>query len=178
MAKPGDSVFVTGYLGESGYGFKLLQLGDYQHHNHFIKQHIRPRPRLDFVNTTATIDRICLNDVSDGLSSELNEIADASNVSMLINWEDIPVHPDMTYLEGFELEKLLLSTGEDFQLVGTCSQNDLKQIQINCQHAGIKVSKIGKVLDNNHDPTVYINKNGTKSRLDSQGYQHGKCKGD
>ncbi|MGP4073721.1 thiamine-phosphate kinase [Piscibacillus sp. B03] len=178
-AQPNDVVFVTGYLGESGYGFQLIKKGKYEDDSRFIKQHIRPKPRLDFAQVIKTIKRVSLNDVSDGISSELNEIAEASNVSIVTDWNSIPIHPEMKHLKDEELEKLTLSTGEDFQLVGTCSEEAWNNIKSICSEQEIKVTKIGEVLPfNKQESSVYIIKNGKRKKLDSEGYQHGKYKGD
>ncbi|SEQ44249.1 thiamine-phosphate kinase [Piscibacillus halophilus] len=178
-AQPNDIVFVTGYLGESGYGYQLIQDGYDESNRYFHQRHKRPEPRIDFVEVNQSIQRLCLNDVSDGISSELNEIVQASGVSILINWDRLPIHPSMIELEHKRLEKLVLSTGEDFELVGTCSRSDWEHVQTNCKNNGINVTKIGEVLAYKHQkPTVYIEKNHVKKRLNQSGYQHGNDKGD
>jgi thiamine-monophosphate kinase len=178
-AKPKDVVFVTGYLGESGYGFQLIKSDQLETGSRFINQHIRPIPRLDFAHAIKAIKRVSLNDVSDGISSELNEIAEASHVSIVIDWNDIPIHPDIAHLNDQQLEKLALSTGEDFQLVGTCSEESWNNIKTMCSDQKIKVTKIGEVLPfTKQQPSVYITKNGKRRKLNSDGYQHGKYKGD
>ncbi|WP_194840952.1 thiamine-phosphate kinase [Filobacillus milosensis] len=172
-ARLNDIVFVTGNLGESGYGLKLLQ-SNVEHH-YFNQKHIRPSPRIDFVDATTNVKRMCLNDISDGLSSELYEIAEASKVSIAIDWAEVPFHDEMASLDHTELRKLTLSSGEDFELVGTCSDEDWNKIREVCDQHQIKVTQIGQVIDDmTTQPTVYINEYGKRKRLNREGYKHGK----
>ncbi|RPF57050.1 thiamine-phosphate kinase [Aquisalibacillus elongatus] len=172
-AQIGDIVFTTGYLGEAGYGLSLLDSHKHDKLNYFVQRHIRPQPRVDFVRVTTNVNRICLNDVSDGISSELNEIANASNVSIEIDWDKVPIHKDMNHLEHSRLKQLALSAGEDFELVGTCSKGDWKLVRSLCEKDDIKVTEIGKVINRGEEPSVYLNEFGEKLSLDQSGYQHG-----
>ncbi|GEL76651.1 thiamine-phosphate kinase [Tenuibacillus multivorans] len=174
-AKENDIVFVTGRLGEAAYGFKYIQDGIASKDNYFINRHIRPIPRIDFAEETNDIKRICLNDVSDGIASELNEIAEESNVTIEIDWSNIPIHHEMKDLDKATLKQFSLSSGEDFELVGTCSQDDWERIQKKCESKGIAVTHIGHVLNNDQNQAKVILKD-EKSRLvlNRDGYQHGK----
>ena len=63
-----------------------------------------------------------MNDISDGLSSELNEIAKASQVTMYIDESKLPIHPEVhAYCESHHMSPYfpMWTGGEDFQLVGT-----------------------------------------------------------
>lgn len=175
LAQAGDVVFVTGNLGEVGYGLHLIHHQKFDPENYFIKKHIRPVPRMDFVEKTKDIKRICLNDVSDGISSELNEIAESSNVLIEIDWSSIPIHEDMQSVEKDLLKRFALSSGEDFELVGTCSPNDWKIINKTCVSQNLKVTKIGDVFPSkNNQSEVYIKDGMQKIKLGREGYQHGK----
>src|SRR5699024_6271981 len=91
-AKVDDIVFVTGTLGDSGAGLDIL-LGELKIENEkfYINRHRKPEPRVTFIQALKEINRLCLNDISDGISSELNEIAKASKVSIIIDDELVPV---------------------------------------------------------------------------------------
>ena len=122
-AQTNDIVFVTGNLGEAAYGYDLLQ-SNFLLENYFTNRHKRPIPRIDFVELTDSVIRMSLNDLSDGLASELNEIAEASQATIVIHWDDLPIHSKMTNIEIEQLKKYVLSSGEDFELVGTCSPTE------------------------------------------------------
>lgn len=104
-AQTNDIVFVTGNLGEAAYGYDLLQ-SNFLLENYFTNRHKRPIPRIDFVELTDSVIRMSLNDLSDGLASELNEIAEASQATIVIHWDDLPIHSKMTNIEIEQLKSM------------------------------------------------------------------------
>ena len=111
-----------------------------------------------------------MNDISDGLGSELNEIATASNVSIVFEEQAIPLHE-----ETYELAKHLqtnpvdyaLYGGEDFQLVFTAPKvhyfRNLEKL------AGITL--IGEVLSG--PPRVQmVTSDKTIKTVEAKGYNH------
>lgn len=60
--------------------------------------------------------------MSDGLASELNEIANASKVRLRVNLSKVPLHPStrrIARLAGIDELDFALYGGEDYELVGT-----------------------------------------------------------
>lgn len=169
-AKVDDIVFVTGTLGDAGIGLDIL-LNDLKINNqsYFINRHQVPEPRVTFAQLLNKIDRLSLNDISDGLSSELNEIAKASNVSIMINDKDIPVNKELKKLSDNQQIKYKYSSGEDFELVGTTSKKNWNQIKQAAKKAGILVTKIGQVVTSTNERVFVDNYN---QILKSNGYIH------
>src|SRR5699024_7599821 len=90
-ARPGDIVFVTGTLGDSQAGFHILTNNQQSESNsYFIKKHRMPTPQIEFANALGGINRLSLNDISDGLANEAREIAEASKVTINLLDEAIP----------------------------------------------------------------------------------------
>ncbi|MGM8216727.1 thiamine-phosphate kinase [Bacillaceae bacterium W0354] len=174
-AQSGDIIFCTGFLGESAYGYHLLKSEqNLCKDTYFTNRHVRPKPRLDFTQATTHIDRICLNDISDGIASELYEIAIASNMDLTIDWDLIPINDNMKHLSTKQLKEMVLFSGEDFELVGTCSKEDWIKIKKDCKKRNIRVTKIGEVHSNtNPKPTVKIIVEGQLTVLEQRGYRHG-----
>src|SRR5699024_2548119 len=80
-AKPHDIVFVTGTLGASRAGLELLLTEkNIDANEELIKIHQLPSPRVGFATSLQRINRVSLNDISDGIANELNEIARASQM--------------------------------------------------------------------------------------------------
>ena len=169
-AKVDDIVFVTGTLGDAGIGLDIL-LNDLKINNqsYFINRHQVPEPRVTFTQLLNKIDRLSLNDISDGLSSELNEIAKASNISIMINDKDIPVNKELKKLSDNQQIKYKYSSGEDFELVGTTSKKNWNQIKQAAKKAGILVTKIGQVVTSTNEQVFVDNYN---QILKSNGYIH------
>jgi thiamine-monophosphate kinase len=71
-----------------------------------------------------------LIDISDGLSTELNHISEASNVGFQIDLDKIPKHP-LVLKAAKVLKKdpldLILNGGEDYELLGTLSEKAFKK---------------------------------------------------
>lgn len=169
-----DVVFCTGYLGKSAYGLELIKNNQIDKTSEFIQSHIRPNPRCDFVKITSNIKRICLNDISDGIASELYEIAEASDVDIEIDWDELPINHQMKQLNQHQLMEYVLYSGEDFELVGTCSAVDWIQIEKICLNNNINISKIGKVRrKKDAKPNVTININEKLQTLERKGFRHG-----
>jgi thiamine-monophosphate kinase len=119
-ARKGDLIGVTGLLGESAYGLKLLKecrkgRGD----GPFLERYRRPRPPL--AEWQELVKRDIPNsmmDVSDGLLMDLERMMQESGRRARIDVEHVPV-PRRLRQAG--LTYLALSGGEDYQLLFTFS---------------------------------------------------------
>ena len=89
-----------------------------------------------------------MNDVSDGLSSEINEIAKASHVEIELFRGKIPISEEAGKL-GARLSKdpldWALTGGEDYELIGTISEENLQKLD-----PLLPVSVIGRVTAGRH----------------------------
>ena len=169
QAKKDDVVFVTGTLGDSAVGFQVLTNKlKINNERYFIRRHRKPEPQVKFSQAIKPLDRVCLNDISDGISNELNEIAKASKVSIMIEDELIPVRKELKSLDQYLVEKLKYTGGEDFELVGTTSEENWDKIKEIAKNINIQVTKIGKVTPGK-PYNVYLNKNKV---LKNKGYIH------
>ncbi|RCW62201.1 thiamine-phosphate kinase [Saliterribacillus persicus] len=174
-AMEGDFVFVTGTLGDAAAGLHLLLEDSTQHegYEYFTKRHQQPMPRVQFINEAASITRIALNDVSDGIANELNEIAEASTVQINIDYERLPKHKAMNHFSSALQEEWLLSGGEDFELVGTVAEKDWEYLQEAANKTNTPLAKIGEVISSNNSPfRVQLYKNGKYQLLEKSGYTH------
>ncbi|MBO8157251.1 MAG: thiamine-phosphate kinase [Bacillaceae bacterium] len=174
-AKEGDIVFVTGTLGDSALGYDLLTGDKYsiEDQDYFIQRHRMPQPRVSFSRQLKELDRLCFNDISDGISSEANEIAEASQVDVHIDYESLPVHPKMKTLPKKKQAKLVLSGGEDFELIGTVSEKDWPAVLMASKITNTNVAKIGYVRNKeSKKPKVCLHEKGKIRVLKKEGYNH------
>ncbi|MGO9457045.1 MAG: thiamine-phosphate kinase [Acidimicrobiales bacterium] len=105
-ASAGDVLVVTGPLGGSAAGLRLLRSG--RGDGPLVEAHRRPRPRLAEGRFAAEAGATAMIDVSDGLALDLHRLADASGVGFLL--DAVPVAP------GARLDEAL-GGGEDYELV-------------------------------------------------------------
>ena len=106
-ASPGDEVWVTGPLGGSAAGLRVLRAGG-DPAGALARSHARPVPRLTEGRAAARAGATAMIDVSDGLAADLGHIAAASGVG--ISLHEIPAAEGATRQEA-------LCGGEDFELV-------------------------------------------------------------
>ncbi|ASN07075.1 thiamine-phosphate kinase [Virgibacillus necropolis] len=171
-AREDDIVFVTGTLGDSQAGFHILNNpGKYSDAFYYIDKHRMPIPQVEFAQQLEVIDRVALNDISDGIGNEASEIAEASNVSLYLYEEKLPTSESYKQFPLELQEKWKLFGGEDFELVGTVSKDNWDLVQDTAKEIGIHVTEIGYVSHyrNNH---VYLHKDNQLVPLKKDGYNH------
>jgi thiamine-monophosphate kinase len=106
-ASPGDRLVVTGPLGASAAGLRLLRAG-LSDPASAVAAHRRPRARLAEGAEARRAGATAMIDVSDGLGIDVHRLAEASGVGIAL--DDVPVADGATEDEA-------LSGGEDFELV-------------------------------------------------------------
>jgi thiamine-monophosphate kinase len=118
-AEPGDRLFVTGPLGGSAAGFRLLRQRLHDRPpggqelppsalDRLVLAHRRPRARLDEGEVARLAGASAAIDISDGLASDIGHLARSSGVG--ISLDAVPV------IEG-ATEEEALHGGEDYELV-------------------------------------------------------------
>lgn len=170
-AKPGDLVFVTGTLGDSAAGLAAIMKGIGRNYPLITARHQRPRPQISKGMWLRKAGATSLNDISDGLSREANEIAYASGIAMDILEDAIPLSWESQCL-GKELGQNPLdwawNGGEDYQLVGTISHENYKKIK-----SSSSMTIIGKVRESSSNEVgVYVMRNHVFVKVNPHGYDH------
>ncbi|MBP2625765.1 MAG: thiamine-monophosphate kinase [Firmicutes bacterium] len=174
-ARVGELVVVTGTLGDSGCGLDLLMQGDWQIYSFassLVSRHLVPKPQVLQGQMLATLGSTSMNDISDGLASEVNEIAHASNVGMRIYSSLIPLSPELqeaALLFGKTAVHYALYGGEDYQLVFTIAPEKFKvlaQVDI-----GTPLTVIGEVTERS-EGILLVAEDGRTSVLEAKGYNH------
>ena len=95
---PGDVIAVTGNLGSSAAGLRILS-GDFPTsaavHKSIIETHLRPSPRIKEGITLASNGIRAAMDISDGLLVDLHKLCDSSGVGAMIYANKIPVSREL-----------------------------------------------------------------------------------
>jgi len=109
-ARPGDRLVLTGPLGGSAAGLRLLRDGSDGQGGAgaLIDAHRRPRARLVEGRLARVAGAAAMIDVSDGFSLDMHRLADASGVGFVL--EAVPAAPGATTEEA-------IGGGEDYELV-------------------------------------------------------------
>ena len=119
-ARPGDLVAVSGHVGSSGGGLKLmLESPNYAGGaaDYLREAHRRPRPAVPQGLMLSEAHITTAMDVSDGLADDLGKLCTASGVAARIQADDIPVHPMLRQVFPDHCLELALGGGEDYVLL-------------------------------------------------------------
>lgn len=176
-AKPGDLIFVTGRLGLAAIGLQLLQRG-YRyaadlavHLQQPILAHLQPTPRLEVGQALAERQLAsALIDISDGLSTDLFHICQASGVGAVVYAEKVPTTLVPEELNTTELENAL-NGGEDYELLFTVVKENVEQVEsLRDQFSDLPITLIGEIID--EPGRMYLERAGERRPLLPRGHDH------
>jgi thiamine-monophosphate kinase len=165
-ARKGDVVAVTGELGLAAVGLDVLLSHGESVDERAVDALLTPEPRVN-EGVYLAENHLCSAsmDISDGLASSLHQLARASGVGIEIHYDALPVPQSIRdYARSDEeLERFVLYTGGDFQLLLTMSEESFKK-------AGkvIDIKRIGTVVGKG----VCIRTDGSLRELKDSGYSH------
>jgi thiamine-monophosphate kinase len=175
-AQPGDVIFVTGRLGGSSAGLEtLMQQSAISPTGQaaLVAKHQRPEPRVSAGQFFAEVGVHALNDISDGLASELNEIAAQSQVRCVIEAARIPLQPEVKeQARSRQTDPLsyALYGGEDYELVGAVPARTFAVLLANAQLLRVPITQIGRCETG--DGVVMRHVDGRLEVIEPKGYNH------
>jgi thiamine-monophosphate kinase len=174
-AKVGDLILVTGTLGNSSAGLDVLTYGvkdSYEFAGKLVEAHLTPHPQVQVARELGFYGASSMDDISDGLASEANEIAIASKVGMKIYAEKIPLLAELRQAAAAFNKSALeyaLYGGEDFQLLFTLPPERFSTLPATLAAVGLTV--IGEVVDAAVG-VVLVSECGRITGLEPKGYNH------
>ena len=145
-AQVNDLICVTGDLGGAYMGLQVLEREKQVYlanpemqpeligKDYIVQRQLRPEARMDVIKSLKAlgIKPTSMIDVSDGLASEILHICKESGLGAYIYEDKLPIDP-MTYetAREFDLDPLtvMLSGGEDYELLFTIAQADYEKIR-------------------------------------------------
>ena len=173
-ARPGDSLFVTGELGASAIGLELLRRVPRQARRYprLAGRHLRPKPRNRMGGWLAANGcASALIDVSDGLSTDLHHLCQASRVGAVVDSDRIPL-PKVSPKVGSWVERPLLdyglNGGEDYELLFTVPPGSRDRVPKRLD--GLEIHEIGCIVD--EPGACWIREQGRLSPLSPSGFDH------
>ena len=175
-ARPGDAVGVTGYLGSSGGGLRLMldgaeETGDDA--GFLRKAHRRPLPAVEQGQLLAGAGIRTAMDVSDGLADDLGKLCSASGVAARVRASAVPTHPSLRRRFPKDYLALALGGGEDYVLLFTGAP-DVVETLVSALGEGSAV--IGSVeemgADGEPGRVLVVDDEGEEVSLDERGWDH------
>ncbi|HKE60646.1 MAG TPA: thiamine-phosphate kinase [Pyrinomonadaceae bacterium] len=182
-AKPGDLIFVTGTLGGAAGGLRLIERGAHvadqnltpsetDSLDHLLLRQLRPEPRVGW-GLVLGQERLtaALIDISDGLSSDLNHLCEASGVGAYLEASRIPIDTDVADLCGrraLDPLQLALNGGEDFELLFTVRPELAAKLPRKVD--GVPITQIGEIKERSLG--IKISEGTRVWELKPGGYEH------
>ena len=174
-AKLHDDIYVTGNLGDSFVGLKILQnkiKTSKKFKSYFIKKYFEPEIQIKLTKELLKFANSSI-DISDGLIDDLEKMINKQKLSYKIWEEQIPISKNLhSYLKKTDLKKSnFISNGDDYQILFTASADKSRIIKSISKKLRIKISRIGKITLNNKKSS-FISQKGEHLLLKNSGYKH------
>ncbi|MCA9750985.1 MAG: thiamine-phosphate kinase [Gemmatimonadetes bacterium] len=195
-AEPGDLLVVSGVLGGSEIGRRLLagQIRESMPDRLRVeaeRAHRAPLPRFDVVRLLHSLERrevdveaaeetvqsvrpTAAMDISDGLGIDLLRLCEASHVGCRIDARSLPVHPALHRIARLEKRRVadaVLASGEDFELLFTIAPEHEELLFGAARKASISLTTIG-TIEEIRDGTTIVRESGDEETLTPVGWDH------
>lgn len=183
-AKTGDYLCVTGHLGASHAGLKVLQREkkrfrgskgefrpDLEPYTAAIGKHLMPRPRLDISGLLAEAVKVnSMIDISDGLASEVHHLCAASGVGAAVYEHNLPIEEITSRIAGEFSETpadYALFGGEEYELLFALGEKEYEKLEPLTSDVTVigRINEAGKGIE-------LIRENGDHEALPFSGWNH------
>ena len=170
-ARVGDLVAVTGHVGSSAAGLRMMAEGrdlDAETAAHLRDAHLRPEPRLAEGQALARHGAHAAIDVSDGLLDDLGKLCRASGVGAVVRVDSLPADRFLRSAYPDDWPSLALAGGEDYELLAAATADTLEKVG---QEGGAPISIIGEIVPRD-DGVRVVDENGEPVTIDTGGWDH------
>ena len=157
-ARGGDTVFVSGTIGDAAAGLKLLEE---RRNDHVLAQRfLRPTARVALGRRLGGHAGGVI-DLSDGLVGDLRKMLDASGVGAEIDIDKLPLSRALREHCGDAAADFALTGGDDYELCFTADANAVADVD--------GITAIGRIVDGND---LVCRRGGEIVEIDDSGYRH------
>ena len=171
-AAPGEVVAVTGTVGSSAAGLKLLQNGSGRDGplRGLMDAHLRPQPRLEEGRALVKAGISAALDISDGLVADLTKLCEASAVGAEVDATSVPVDPAIKLAFPDDWLELALGGGEDYELLFTARPEAVERLAM---EVDVPVTILGKTVAG--EGVTVFDGSGAPLSLELTGWDHFKA---
>lgn len=185
-ARVGDLLCVTGHLGASHAGLKILlrEKGKFLSHTDpedfkpnlepyklALEKYLMPKPRLDIAKILVENAKVhALIDISDGLASEVHRLCEGSDVGAEVWEHNLPIEFQTQEIASEFKQSptdYALYGGEEYELLFTMSDEEFSKLE----QLTSDVSIVGRIAGKNKG-IEYVRENGMREALRSGGWDH------
>ena len=170
-----DDIYVTGNLGDSFVGLKILQnkiSTTKKFKSYFVKKYFEPEIQIKLTKELLKFANSSI-DISDGLIDDLGKMINKQKLSYKVWEEQIPISKNLkNYLRKSGLKKSnFISNGDDYQILFTASAHKSRIIKSISKKLSVKITRIGKITSN-HKKSSFISQKGEYLLVKNSGYKH------
>jgi thiamine-monophosphate kinase len=175
-ARAGDSIYVTGSIGDAALGLRLRRgegLNVAEAHRRFlIDRYLLPQPRLALATALARFANAGM-DVSDGLIGDLTKLLRVSGVSARIELGRAPLSPAVAAAIAAEpaLFEAAVTGGDDYELIVTAPPESAKMLEEAATRARIPLTWIGEAVPG-EGPPRFVDREGRDIAFAHGAYSH------
>jgi len=182
-ARPGDIVYVSGPLGSAAAGLALFQKAkqekfeavQWSQWQALLDAHLNPEPQVALGQRLASCRCVtAMQDISDGVATDLAHICEESGVGGLLHAERLPFLPVLdaaAMFAGKEKLDLLLKGGEDYQLLFTVDPHRERELKEQLPDPLYqRISPVGIITEGRG--VLLEHQDGRRSDITFQGYEH------
>ncbi|MDF4598903.1 thiamine-phosphate kinase, partial [Vibrio parahaemolyticus] len=172
-AKVGDWVYVTGNLGDAKAGLDVIldeTLRSRIGADELEKAHYLSTPRVLAGQALVGLASSAI-DISDGLISDIKHILKRSQVGVSIDVSQLPISSELVQFldDKVSAQQYALSSGEEYELCFTVSEQNRGSLQSALSYSGCKVTCIGQIRPNG---TFELHDNNQPLDWDLSGFDH------
>lgn len=164
-AVAGETIYVTGTVGDAALGLQLLRghgssnLVDEILRDELISRYRRPNPRTDLGQALPGVASAAI-DISDGLLADLRRLCVASGLAAEIELTKVPMSvaallsaaaalPDdeLEFSGLYDIERFALTGGDDYELLFTAPSSATREVEELGRTYDVAITAIGRTRD-------------------------------
>lgn len=178
QAKSGDILVVTGPLGDSAAGFRILTENIEQDFllAPLVDKHNLPRPHLEEGAFLANLSSVhAMMDLSDGVVQDLKRLAKASGLSAKLDIDKVPISLELTLASislGWDTPTLALSGGEDYCLMAAIDKEKFSSVSEAFQKKFKRPLTVIGSLSRGKKGEITYRWQGKKVPFEEEGFKH------
>lgn len=174
-ARPGDLVAVTGGLGRSAAGLRLLSEGtpvSAEVRAELVRAHNRPWPRVREGQVLRRVGVRTAIDISDGLAGDVGHIARWSGVGVRLAAAQLPVAVSVRVAFPADALSLALFGGEEYELVFVAHPDTMDAARAELALLGTPSTVVGEITAEPRGKVVLLSPEGRQETVERGGYDH------
>ena len=162
-AKLNDDIYVTGNIGDSFLGLKLIKNNSKispKLKKYFFNQYYSPQLPFKIFKQLHKFANSSI-DISDGLFSDMSKLINKQKFSYEININKVPISKNLKfYLKKYNKKKQdFLSNGDDYQILFTASKKKRSLIRSVSKRMKQKITLIGKIVTGYKKNSIKLDNN-------------------